>query len=96
MHAKSQPWLPAVGLLLALPCLACDALGDGTNDYDCEATWSREGEVLSKENYEYLKMPNEFEATRRCKQEMLENVPRGGKLAECKCVGRKSQHVLNQ
>jgi hypothetical protein len=86
----SRRLVPAIALLSSL---ACDPFGDGTNDYDCESTWSREGEVLSRKDYEYLKVPSEQEATRRCKEDMLKDIPKGGKLAECKCVGRKAERV---
>ena len=80
----------ALVALFALPAVACD---DGTNDFDCETTWlSRKDEVLEKGKLEYLALPGEQAAMTRCKADMLKNVPKGGKRAECKCVGRKAVH----
>ena len=78
---------------LFLPCVvsltACE--GDTVNDFDCEATWmSRKNEVLEITTREYLQVANEHIAVNRCKKDMLEAVPRGGKRAECKCVGRQA------
>jgi hypothetical protein len=72
------------------PALACD---ESTNDFDCETTWmSRKDEVLEKGKKEYLAVANEHVATSQCRKDMLEAVPKGGKRAECKCIGRKAVH----
>lgn len=74
--------------LLAVSLVACDS----TNDFDCEAVWTdRKEEVIEKTQKVYMGMPGEIAAINRCKQDMLEAVPKGGKRAECQCIGRKAK-----
>lgn len=64
--------------------LACDRKWD----FECTAVWEkRSGEELSRETYTYTQMDSENAATARCKQEMLDARPKGGKSATCHCVG---------
>lgn len=96
MHASSNRPHAA---RLVLPCLlglwglsgamGCDS--SKVNDFDCESIWyDRKGEVIEQETREYLQVDGEQIAANRCKEDMLDAVPKGGKRAECQCVGRKA------
>ena len=76
--------LGVLGVLVALA--GCERKWD----FECTAVWTkRTGEEVSREVYNYPQMDTEYAATARCKEEMLENRPKGGKEATCKCVGQE-------
>ena len=87
------------GASLVLAFLAAGSLAvavgcdfDETNDYDCEAVWfDRKGEEVERSTKAYLKVESEQIAAERCKKEMLDEIPKGAKRAECHCLGRKAQ-----
>ena len=75
--------LGVLGVLVALA--GCERKWD----FECTAVWTkRTGEEVSREVYNYPQMDSEYAATARCKEEMLESRPKGGKEATCKCVGQ--------